>query len=385
MPISSSFVFFFLFLCLPHRRSTAFPVRRILHQPFFPLDTLPPAPSPSSLPPPPPPPTPPAKLPFSNTGTPTATNPAFPFFPTYPSPPPPPSPSTFASFPTNISSLILSESPSSKPPSSSHKLLALSLSFLAVAVIVSAVLAFYFCRRQRSANEPPPGHDAKTHASSDRHSSSRFYAVNPDRGSGSRHKLRPTNTSSEFLYLGTLVNSHGIGDGGGSNPAAAVESPVVGKMDSPELRPLRPLNRQNPDGFGSPEDDEEEEFYSPRGLLGGGGRDSSVGAGSGSNRMFRDMGGPGPDFGEGETTDSISCSSDSSSGSPARSQSVSISPPASLSPRNKSKTSPESARVVYPGPAPAPPCPPMPPRRYENELLSSVIYNSGGVRSRVWV
>ncbi|CAL1393063.1 unnamed protein product [Linum trigynum] len=369
MPFPSYFIFFFLL----HRCSVAFPVRRILHQPFFPVDTLPPAPSPSSLPLP----SPPAKLPFSSSpGTPTNTNPNSPFFPTYPSPPPPPSPSTFASFPANISSLILPQSPSSKPsPSSSHKLLALSLSFLAAAVVVSAVLAFCFCRRRRTANSPPPSHDAKTHASSDRQSSTRFYAVNPDRGSGSRNKLRPTNNSSEFLYLGTLVNTHGIGDGGGSN-LAAIESPVVGKMDSPELRPLPPLNHhgRNPDGFGSPEDAEEEEFYSPRGSLGGGGRDGSVGAGSGSRRMFRAVGGPGPDFGEGGTTDSTSCSSDSSSGSPARSQSVSISPPVSLSPRNNRKSSPESARVVYPGPgpAPAPPCPPMPPRRNENELLASV-------------
>ncbi|CAN1236030.1 Formin-like protein 1 [Linum grandiflorum] len=114
-------------------------------------------------------------------------------------------------------------------------------------------------------------------------------------------------------------------------------------MDSPELRPLPPLHRQNGGVDGNNEEEEEEEvFYSPRGSLNGGvggGRDGSVGAGSGSVRMYRPMDGGHPDF-EGGTTDSTSCSSDSSSGSPARSQSVSISPPVSLSPRPKSPVHP---------------------------------------------
>ncbi|CAN1236036.1 Formin-like protein 1 [Linum grandiflorum] len=341
MPIPSSFFFFLLFLFL--RRGSSFPVRRILHQPFFPLDSTNP-PSPSPLPPPH---SPPAKLPFSSTTTPTTT-PNSPFFPTYPSPPPPPpSPANFASFPANISSLILPQSSSPKP-SSSHKLLALSLSFLLAAVIVSSILVFYFCRRRPP---PTPNFDSKTHdpsASSEHTTSSRFFS-NADRSrSSNTHKFRPTNStthSSEFLYLGTLVNSHGIGaPGDNNNNNNAASSPdVVGKMDSPELRPLPPLHRQNGGVDGNNEEEEEEEvFYSPRGSLNGGvggGRDGSVGAGSGSVRMYRPMDGGHPDF-EGGTTDSTSCSSDSSSGSPARSQSVSISPPVSLSPRPKSPVHP---------------------------------------------
>ncbi|CAN1181975.1 Formin-like protein 1 [Linum perenne] len=347
------FFFFFFLLCL--RCTSSFPVRRILHQPFFPLDSIPPSPSPSSLPSPPPP----AKLPFSSTTPTTAAAatapPNSPFFPTYPSPPPPPSPANFASFPANISSLILPQSSSPKP-SSSHKLLALSLSFLLAALIVSSILVFYFCRRRPPPTPNFPPDDSKTHTSSSDHASSRFFS-NVDRSRS--HKLRPANTSSEFLYLGTLVNSHGIGDNSSAaanpNPASVSDSSpdVVGKMESPELRPLPPLHRQNAttpfDHRGVQEEEEDEEvFYSPRGSLnGGGGHDSSVGAGSGSRRIFRDMGG-GPDF-EGGTTDSTSCSSDSSSGSPDRSQSLSISPPVSLSPRPKS---PESTpQVVHPAPA----------------------------------
>ncbi|KHN15960.1 Formin-like protein 1 [Glycine soja] len=100
-----------LFLLIAPLLSTSTPTtnRRILHQPFLPQDGSPP---PSQPPKPPPPqqstsPSPPnPKYPFSTTPNTNASSSA-PFFPTYPSPPPPPSPSAFASFPANISSLIL--------------------------------------------------------------------------------------------------------------------------------------------------------------------------------------------------------------------------------------------------------------------------------------
>lgn len=73
------------------------------------------------------------------------------------------------------------------------------------------------------------------------------------------------------------------------------------KLESPELRPLPPLNKENSTlkygngevGYISStttnsrdgrEEEEEEEFYSPRGSLGG--RDSPSGTGSGSRRVF---------------------------------------------------------------------------------------------------
>ncbi|MCI95571.1 formin-like 2 domain protein, partial [Trifolium medium] len=67
---------------------------------------------------------------------------------------------------------------------------------------------------------------------------------------------------SEFLYLGTIVNSRGDdlpngdsgGGGGGRSPR---------KMDSPELQPLPPLARQGSrrlydEGVNAGEDEEEE-------------------------------------------------------------------------------------------------------------------------------
>ncbi|KAJ4843237.1 hypothetical protein Tsubulata_008747 [Turnera subulata] len=343
-PSSISLITFFLFLSYApcHLSSTTTTTtRRILHQPFFPLDALPP-----SQPPSPPPPSPPPKLPFSTT---TPDN--SPFFPTFPSPPPPPSPASFASFPANISSLILPQSPKPKP--SSQKLLAVAISAVISAIVVVLILLLYYSRRRRNSYS-----DTKTHAS-DNASSNRLYptTVAPPptatNASGTRtaasNKLRTTSTSSEFLYLGTLVNSHNINESNtGSDPR---------KLDSPELRPLPPLNRQcsvqnHANGeVGSTTGDEDEEFYSPRGSLGG--RESSIGAGSGSRRLFSAVGGGVGvgDFGGRRSTDS-SCysSSSSASGSPARSQSLSISPPASSSPRPKS---PEPVAVELAPPAPA--------------------------------
>ena len=96
------------------------------------------------------------------------------------------------------------------------------------------------------------------------------------------------------------------------------------KMDSPELHPLPPLTAS---ARQAEEEDEDEEFYSPRGSLGG----SVSGTGSGSRRTFAAMG---------KISDSSSnsySSSTSDSGSPARSHSISLSPPVSWSPKPKSR------------------------------------------------
>lgn len=138
---------------------------------------------------------------------------------------------------------------------------------------------------------------------------------------------RVTARSSEFLYLGTLVNSRGVDDGSYANSGNA-GGLGTGKLDSPELHPLPPLARQcSMDGC----EEEEEEFYSPRGSL--------AGTGSGSRRFFL------PE--DKERSDSSSCSySSSTSGSgscsPARSHSISLSSPISSSPiRSQPKSPPQ--------------------------------------------
>lgn len=144
-------------------------------------------------------------------------------------------------------------------------------------------------------------------------------------------KVRTGSTpSSEFLYLGTLVNSRGIDESSNSRANTRLDPR---KMDSPELQPLPPLSTQ----VGSVTEEDEEAFYSPRASLSG--------AGSGSRRVFAAIKAQEFDV-RSSCSSTCSCSS-SSSGSPARSHSISISPPISRSPRKSSpllslaSTSPE--------------------------------------------
>ncbi|XVF32008.1 hypothetical protein REPUB_Repub17cG0044300 [Reevesia pubescens] len=332
---SSCFFFFFFFSLFLSCESVNIPSRRILHQPFFPFDSIPPSEPPSHPPPPPPNP----KYPFSSSSS-SSSPPDSPFFPTFPSAPPPPTPSTFASFPANISSLILPHSPS--PKHSSQKLLILAIAAVISASIVAAILVFFYCRRRRQKRNFLD--DNKTLTSDN---SSRLYPNNNNSNNNSNNnvdarKLRTTSmTSSEFLYLGTLVNSQGgIDDGSINSRGNARLDPR--KMDSPELQPLPPLSRQNTsrnfrEGEVEAVTEEEEEFYSPRGSLGG--RESSGGTGSGSRRVFAAIAVKSIESGS-----TCSCSS-SSSGSPARSQSLSISPPVSLSPGRSDTKSPELLQV----------------------------------------
>ncbi|XP_015865605.2 formin-like protein 1 [Ziziphus jujuba] len=310
------------------------PRRRILHQPFFPLDALPPSEPPLQSSPPPPIPKP--KYPFS--ASPSTPNPS-PFFPSYLAPPPPPTPATFASFPANISSLILPRSSSTKP--ASHKLVALSIAAVVSAVFVLGIGLFFYCRRRRNRSFA----DDKTFRSEN---SNRLFPANVETTNGT-HKLRTTSTtSSEFLYLGTLVSSRGIDDqadllnnGGGGDGTRGGDSGLDSrKMESPELRPLPPLARQTSqvnccNGEEGSTVDDEEEFYSPRGSSGW--RESFSGTGSGSRRVLTAMAGENSD---GRTSGSSSCSCSSSS-SPRLSHSVSLSSPASLSPRRPEPSSPE--------------------------------------------
>ncbi|KAI5315331.1 hypothetical protein L3X38_044507 [Prunus dulcis] len=347
-----SFFFIFLLLFLSSQPiASSRPNHRVLHQPFLPQDsssppTQPPSPSPPSPPSLPSNPTPP-KYPFSGSNS---TPPDSPFFPSYPSPPPPPpSPSTaFASFPANISSLIVPKTPSGN--SSAHKVLALTIAAVLSAVVVISLAAFFLYRRRRhnSRNFPDEDEDDKSFIRSEQ-SNRLFQQPNHSHSFSGTHKLRTaSSTSSEFLYLGTLVSSRGLEDPvdscGGNGLVAELETR---KVESPDLQPLPPLARQSSmlsncenaepgstrDRDEDEDEEEEEEFYSPRGSSGD--RESFNGTGSGSRRVFAAVADGVFDRRSSETT-SCSCSS-SDSGSPSRSQSISLSPPVSLSPNRRSE------------------------------------------------
>ncbi|KAL5990795.1 hypothetical protein ACLOJK_011699 [Asimina triloba] len=250
---------FLLLSCAPLYLShtpSPFSYRRILHQPFFPLGSFPPSQPPLSSPRP--------KFPAS-------TN-APPFFPYYPSPPPPPPKPPLSSFPANISSLIFPNNPASK--SKSPKIaVAIVLPLLSI-LILAALAVFYYRRRRNSVDK------------SLRSDSHHLFAPTDGR------KVGVSATNSDFLYLGTLVNSHRVNeDDDASSGNAAANSPYQ-KLGSPELLPLPPLahqfsqNHRNAaeDGPGAEEEEEEEEFYSPRGSLGD--KESLTGTGSSSRRVF---------------------------------------------------------------------------------------------------
>nr|GMD69171.1 formin-like protein 1 [Ipomoea batatas] len=318
--------------------------RRFIHQPFFPVDSTPPVPSPPA-------PTTP-DIPFS---TPAPVN--TPFFPSFSSPPPPPVPSAFATLPGNNASLSIPRASESKSVSS--KLVATAVACVIAAVIVLSVAGFLHFRKKRRGLSPS---ESKTHRSD---SSSRYNFGN-NAGSGSNPVVpklgRPSQPSSEFLYLGTMVNSHGGIESHVQHhvPSSTTTSATTSrKMDSPELLPLPRLHgggfSQN---YTNVErelvgDEEAEEFYSPRGSSGG--RENSTGTGSASRRGFAAI--DAENFG-GSSSSSSSCSSSSSgSGSPRRSVSLSISPPQSLSPKSSIPKSPELFAVQTLPRAPALPLP----------------------------
>ncbi|RID61216.1 hypothetical protein BRARA_E00383 [Brassica rapa] len=298
--------------------------RHLLHQPFFPIPTAapppyqppppssePPSPSPRShhhhknhpeTPPPhekhpfssasnpPPPPPPPPSPPHPNTFFPSSD-------PSSPTSKPPPSPSPphrapVPTFPANISSLVF---PTHNKPHNSNphvaKLLAITIAVVSAAILLSLLaVATIFLRRHR--RRASPAKSTKTDA---RHL---FNAAPSD--VPLKHKQPPkyasSNTSSEFLYLGTLVNSGLVDQQKSPGSVAGVLElpPAQGsssstpsysqyqKLGSPELRPLPPLPKLpvytpnyrstellNPKGQDFDGDDNEnDEFYSPRGSPG---------------------------------------------------------------------------------------------------------------------
>ncbi|KAK4731635.1 hypothetical protein R3W88_024623 [Solanum pinnatisectum] len=316
-----SFYFFFLLL---FSVSVSANNRRVLHQPFFPQDSHPPSSSPPSVPSTSTTP----KYPFDSSSSSTPNN-NTPFFPSFPSTPaPPPSPSAFASFPANISSLILPHS--SKSNTISSKLIATAIASVLAAILLISIAIF--CHRRRNQDETN-SNDNKTHRSN---SSTRFNSANP---TNIPQLQRPSQTSSEFLYLGTMVSAHTSIDTHNRRATAAPSR----KMDSPEIHPLPPLHghslRRNADVISRTTEDDEE-FYSPRESLDG--RGSSIGTGSASRRDFAAV--EVKNF-AGSTSSSSYSSSGSDSGSPVRSVSLSISPPVSLSPKNSQPKSPELLAV----------------------------------------
>lgn len=324
--------------------SSALADRRVLHEPFFPVDSPPQSPPQS-----PPPPLP--KLPFSSTTPPDATSP--PFFPTYPSPPPPPSPASFASFPANISSLIVPHA--TKSPPNSKKLLIVAISAVTSAALVAALIALLYWRRRTrsSSQESNAPDDSKTWTTD---SSRRVYPPPPSSAAPSARrnaegrvsKQRTTtttrssaNTSSEFLYLGTMVNPRGVEDHQSeSRSNRSNNGSSSRKLESPDLQPLPPLMKRsfrlNPE-VGSIGEEEEEEFYSPRGSASGR-------VGSESRRVFAAV--TNQNASRSVNNDTISCSS-SSSGSPGRSTFISISP--SMSPK---RSEPKETVISAPEPPP---------------------------------
>ncbi|CAN6820897.1 unnamed protein product [Brassica oleracea] len=326
------FLLFFYFLF----SSSALADRRVLHEPFFPVDSPPPSPPQS-------PPLP--KLPFSSTTPPDATSP--PFFPTYSSPPPPPSPASFASFPANISSLIVPHA--TKSPPSSKKLLIAAISAVTSAAVVAALIALLYWRRRRgrSSQESNAPDDSKTWTTD---SSRRVHPPPPPttaapsarrnaEGRVSKQTTRSSaNTSSEFLYLGTMVNPRGVED----HQSVSNNGSSSRKLESPDLQPLPPLMKRsfrlNPE-VGSIGEEDEEEFYSPRGSASG--RETLTRVGSESRRVFAAV--PNQNA-RSVNNDTISCSS-SSSGSPGRSTFISISP--SMSPK---RSEPKETVISAPEP-----------------------------------
>ncbi|CAL0328158.1 unnamed protein product [Lupinus luteus] len=197
---------------------------RILHEPFFPLNSLPPSqpplpplifPSSTSSNPNP-------KQPFSTT-TPYQSSPFFPFY-TYPFPPPPPptSFSTFASFPANISSLLIPHSFQPKE-SSSGRNLSLAITAVACTTVMVAISVFLYLRRRHYINKTLANSETETTNINQRLSH-----------------------ISEFLYLGNTINSHRV--------EAVTDSGTVDsrKMESPELQPIPRLSLRHHEEFLSP-------------------------------------------------------------------------------------------------------------------------------------
>ncbi|KAL3506901.1 hypothetical protein ACH5RR_032283 [Cinchona calisaya] len=402
MPSSFRTIFFFIIIYfltffftptspLHHYHSTIVN-RRILHQPLFPLDhSLPPALPPTTQPPLTSPassqPQPQPKYPFSSLSPPNIpqilNNPFFPsYFSPPPAPPPPPS-SALSTFPANISSLMLprsSSSSSSRPIS--HKLIAVIVSVsLLSTFLIAAVAASLLLHHQSRSRYYHNHHFSKTDSlrlfPPNTTPSDSTTTKNPPSGPSPpalpRHT--PSSTSSEFLYLGTLVSSRDVSHEASTIPrspkshnstiplASASASLHYHRLGSPELHPLPPLPRQQhfqPDyknaTMGS---DDDEEFFSPR---------ESTGDKYSPDRT-----------GSAENLRSQSSNSFHHSNSQSQAHSLSSSPSIvlNLSPKSSIRSKSPDSLVNFPAP---PLCIP-PPRVRERRGLSSSPPSSGDTKN----
>ncbi|KAK6930439.1 Formin, FH2 domain, partial [Dillenia turbinata] len=343
--------------------TTATTHRRILHQPFFPIDSNPfpnpPTQSPTSSPQPqqtrP-------KYPFSSSSSPSSSN-SKPFFPKYPSPPPPPTQSSLPTFPANISSVLFPQSNSKKPISKKLVAVAVSVSLFSAALI--AIFATLLYHRRRGAGGEKYFHNDSKAFRSD---SLRLFppnTVTSDGRNSDAFNLKPpqlphgaSSTSSEFLYLGTLVSSRGAEDyahaqneNSSSNVGLGVggiggvlASPPYQKLSSPELRPLPPLPKRRNSHAGSSrtneeeeDEDDKEEFFSPRSSSGG--KESPV-SGSSSHRVFQAA--QTGNFSNGSSSSGTPSYPLSNSASPTNSIPNSLSPAMNFSRRSLKLKSPET-------------------------------------------
>ncbi|KAK7400666.1 hypothetical protein VNO78_11914 [Psophocarpus tetragonolobus] len=285
-PFNILLFFSLLFTCCFSSSFSHLP-RRVLHQPLFPRISLPPSQAPTLPPQSPPKQQQQPKLPFSSSSSSSPPPPQKPFFPSYHSPPIPPSPAVVATFPANISSLLLPH-----PYTRHHRsaaVLAVSLSLFSLALLAAA--AFFLLHRRRNHSSLP---DDKA----SRSDSLRLFPPNTAASDGLDRKPRgKSSPTSELLYLGTVANSvttpttptitTTTDSSSGHNENFRPPYQKLG--DSPELNPLPPLPRHKFKPWTTSEDEnvkhvkqneeqqkeelegeeEEEQFFSPRSSSGG--------------------------------------------------------------------------------------------------------------------
>ncbi|XP_010464379.1 PREDICTED: formin-like protein 10 isoform X1 [Camelina sativa] len=245
-----------------------------------------------------------------------------PFFPLYSSssPPPPPSPPqplpppapTFATFPANISALVLPRSPQSHTPSRTLLIPAIS-AVLAVATLLGLSLFLYGRWRGQTRHFKE---ESKSLASSSSDITKSEQQQTPQcpqtrNNNTTENKLSVAPSTSDVLYLGNVATSSGS---------------VFVKPASPEISPLPPLParsfllQHNSDK--EAEEEEDDDFYSPLASIAG--------------QEPRDR--------RTNPYSNCSCSISSHSDSPAMSPSATISPPMnSTAPHWSTNQNPQSS------------------------------------------
>nr|GLL47784.1 formin-like protein 2 [Ipomoea trifida] len=310
--------------------------RRILHQPLYPLST-----------------------------------------PLTPTPPPDPTPTIASEFYAVVSEPVFPSSSGNSSRPISRKLIAVivavSLVFAALLTLLAAFLLHHrdhekTGRQQRTDSlrlVPPNATPSDADISAAKKKSPPPPPLLP------RYQATASSTSSEFLYLGTLVSSREVNEDPSQTAPANAAPENYQRLGSPELRPLPPLprphfrrNRRSADAdsadVGSTEEDDEEEFFSPKGSTGG---RNSPNLTSSNSRRAADA--------------PVQVQSNfpfSNSNSPTASLSASPSIELNLSPRSLRSKSPDSL-VNFP----APPrfIPPPPPLHREIRTVSVASPSSG--------